>query len=662
MFFLQANKENCASLRTILNQYEQASGQSISKEKSAITFSRKAPPSLKTMIKSELQIEKEGGAGKYLGLPEHFGRKKKDLFSSIVDRIKQKARGRSTKYLSAAGKLVLLQSVLSAIPTYPMSCFSLPVTLCKKIQSAVTRYWWDANEETRKMAWVSWESMAKPKDTGGLGLRDFQDFNVALLAKIGWRLLQNPTCLLGKVLFGKYCLDDDLLNVSVTTSCSHGWRSILLGRDLLIKNLGWVIGDGTSVNIWTDPWLSLDTQLLSMGPPSEAQLELRVSDFILADTKEWDIPKIRHSLPAYEEKILAISPSQTGAPDKLLWLGTRTGEYSTKSGYFSAVTSDEDRMNLQSEQQFKWKSSVWKLSCAPKVKLFSWKLLKGAIPVGERLVERHVPADPRCKRCGCSESIIHLLFQCQFAQRVWNLAPFVTELDVSGIVDLMASWESLCALKCLPPSGIVSSPLFPWVLWAIWKARNKFVFEGHCASPEETLSSAIALAREWSLEVKKESTTRYGSPLQDTPYPPGTVVIRSDAAWSPVSKKAGFGWVIMEMEGTQTFTATAKRVQSPLAAEGLALREAVRLCSGENLKMAAFESASAQLVKAINLGTPSKELYSIIADVSAFVSVFDYVSFAWIPRERNSIADSLAKAALNVAEQEMVGEAVIAPT
>lgn len=253
MFFLQASKENCASLKTILSQYEQASGQSISKEKSALTFSRKAPASLKSMIKSELLIEKEGGVGKYLGLPEHFGRKKKDLFSSIVDRIKQKARGRSNKYLSTAGKLVLLQSVLSAIPSYPMSCFSLPVSLCKRIQSAVTRYWWDNDENTRKMAWVSWESMAKPKAVGGLGLRDFQSFNVSLLAKIGWRLLQNPSCLLGKVLFGKYCLDKDLLDVAVTNSCSHGWRSVLIGRDLLVQNLGWVIGDGTSVNIWTDP-------------------------------------------------------------------------------------------------------------------------------------------------------------------------------------------------------------------------------------------------------------------------------------------------------------------------------------------------------------------------------------------------------------------------
>ena len=86
---------------------------------------------MKTIVKATLQIENEEGVGKYLGLPEHFGRWKKDIFSSYVDRIKQKARGWSNRFLSSAGKLVKLQSVLSAIPSYPMSCFSLPVSLCK---------------------------------------------------------------------------------------------------------------------------------------------------------------------------------------------------------------------------------------------------------------------------------------------------------------------------------------------------------------------------------------------------------------------------------------------------------------------------------------------------------------------------------------------------
>ncbi|XP_048623601.1 uncharacterized mitochondrial protein AtMg00310-like [Brassica napus] len=103
------------------------------------------------------------------------------------------------------------------------------------------------------MAWVAWEKIAKPKPAGGLGMRDCQSFNDALLAKIGWRLLNNPNCLLGKFLKGKYFADCSILQATEASVMSHGWRSVLIGRDLLLKKMGWTVGDGVSINIWQDP-------------------------------------------------------------------------------------------------------------------------------------------------------------------------------------------------------------------------------------------------------------------------------------------------------------------------------------------------------------------------------------------------------------------------
>ena len=89
IFFCQATEANCLTLEKILLQYEEASGQRINKEKSSITFSTKTPTERRTMVKEMTEITREGGSGKYLGLPEHFGRRKRDLFTSIVDRIRQ---------------------------------------------------------------------------------------------------------------------------------------------------------------------------------------------------------------------------------------------------------------------------------------------------------------------------------------------------------------------------------------------------------------------------------------------------------------------------------------------------------------------------------------------------------------------------------------------
>lgn len=251
MIFSRTDPRSCKPLISILRKYEDASGQFINLDKSAITFSAKTTGATKRRVRAELHILNEGGLGKYLGLPDYFGRLKRDIFAALVDRIRQRSHSWTTRFLSGAGKLVLLKSVLTALSTYFMSCFKLPVSLCKQIQSILTRFWWDASPSVKKMDWVSWERLTKPKSAGGLGFREISQFNDALLAKLAWRLLKEPTSLLVKILHGKYCMHSPFLEVHPPASASHGWRGILIGRDLLCKGLGWAIGSGKEVGIWS---------------------------------------------------------------------------------------------------------------------------------------------------------------------------------------------------------------------------------------------------------------------------------------------------------------------------------------------------------------------------------------------------------------------------
>lgn len=132
MFFCRTDLKSCSALASIIRNYEEASGQCINFNKSSITFSSKIPRALKDRAKRILNIQKEGGIGKYLGLPENFGRRKSDIITSIVDRIINKANSWTSKFLSGAGKEVLLKAILSAMPTYAMSSFKLPISLFKR--------------------------------------------------------------------------------------------------------------------------------------------------------------------------------------------------------------------------------------------------------------------------------------------------------------------------------------------------------------------------------------------------------------------------------------------------------------------------------------------------------------------------------------------------
>lgn len=137
-----------------------------------ITFSAKTSQEIRSRVKNHVGITKEGGVGKYLGLHEHFVRNKKDLFASIVDRMHQRAISWNNRFLSTAGKATMLQYVLSHIPTFAMTRFELPVGLCKKIQSVLTRFWWDSTDGKKKICWKSWDTLTLPKQLEGLGFRD----------------------------------------------------------------------------------------------------------------------------------------------------------------------------------------------------------------------------------------------------------------------------------------------------------------------------------------------------------------------------------------------------------------------------------------------------------------------------------------------------------
>ena len=131
--------------------------------------------------------------------------------------------------------------------------------------------------------------------------------------------------------------------------------------------------------------------------------------------------------------------------------------------------------------------------------MFAWKCLKVIVPVGERLLARHINVDPKCKRCGSSESINHLLFRCPFAREVWKLSPLDESFEVSGLIDLRADWSNIHGQKSLPPTGLIKTPLVPWIMWSLWKGRNKLAFENYVGTPAETLSQAIIAAKEWEV-------------------------------------------------------------------------------------------------------------------------------------------------------------------
>lgn len=344
------------------------------------------------------------------------------------------------------------------------------------------------------MYWVSWDDRTKPKSGGGLSLRDIQLFNQALLAKQAWRLLTNPRSLLAIILLGKYCQKQFLLQVEAPTACSHGWRSILHGRDLLRGHIGKAIGNGKTTKVWKDSWMSLTEQMKPNGPIPEAQLDLTVAD-LLTDELKWNTKKIEEVLPQFSMKIQCLRPSQIGAEDIHIWQPTKSGIYSMKSGYSSAALNRNSSQN-QPNEDFDWKRDIWASVCSPKIKVFIWSIIQRALPLGENLQSRGIQDQAVCVRCKEKETTMHVFFHCPFAKEVWSKIPLHRVVHIATTTSFKKAIVAFRKSTCLPPTGIVGT-ILPWICWTLWTTRNTLIFDNRYISHEEVIAKAGAKKLTW---------------------------------------------------------------------------------------------------------------------------------------------------------------------
>ncbi|CAF1703243.1 unnamed protein product [Brassica napus] len=104
---------------------------------------------------------------------------------------------------------------------------------------------------------------------------------------------------------------------------------------------------------------------MKLSTRSINELNGRRPGLFITNSREWDVEKIRAICPFAEENILKIKASSTGAPDKLCWMGTKNGEYTTKSGYHAAELEATDKGLLASNRSNILQSdAAWNITTA----------------------------------------------------------------------------------------------------------------------------------------------------------------------------------------------------------------------------------------------------------------------------------------------------------
>ena len=112
-------------------------------------------------------------------------------------------------------------------------------------------------------------------------------FNLTLLAKQAWRILQEPNSLIARVLKVVYYPGRwDFLEADLGSSPSRIWRSIVDGREVLKEGLIKHIGTGEKTAIWTTNWLLSENlgRPIRLAKPNQPQF---VSELINQAEAVW---------------------------------------------------------------------------------------------------------------------------------------------------------------------------------------------------------------------------------------------------------------------------------------------------------------------------------------------------------------------------------------
>jgi hypothetical protein len=120
---------------------------------------------------------------KYLGLQLCASFKLKSMWTELEELMARRLAPWKRMYLSKVGRVTLIKSTLSNLPTYMMSLYPIPALVAKRIEKIQRDFLWGGLNDEAKIHLVEWDKVCSPMDEGGLGIRNIRRFNQALLGK-----------------------------------------------------------------------------------------------------------------------------------------------------------------------------------------------------------------------------------------------------------------------------------------------------------------------------------------------------------------------------------------------------------------------------------------------------------------------------------------------
>ncbi|GKV29432.1 hypothetical protein SLEP1_g38359 [Rubroshorea leprosula] len=468
----RADAENIRTVEDILKWFVLMSGLRINFSKSSIFGYNVSEKWLKGSA-GMIQCRVGRAPFLYLGLPVDGKSGNKKYWELVVNKFRTKLTVWKATTLSFEGRLVLLNSVLSALPIFYMSLYLLPNSVIEELIRIQRRFLWGGAELNKKIPWVKWEYVCRAKAKRGLGVPDLQNKNWAMLGKWWYRFGDGVESLWKRVVKEKYY--GGRREVDITTieclKVSKIWRDIIRigGRSLKLRNIlaegfKWEVGEGNRVGFWSDRWIGVKSlrdlfpRLFALSVKKDGKVfEMGIWE----KGRWWWRMEWRRGTIGREkdeevllEKVLEGVKLKEGAGDVWKWIHVMDGKYGVKIAYDFLATSK----GVLEDQMCKL---IWCRLVPSKVAFFGWRLCLDRLPTKDNLQKRGIVLQ---------EGVL----------RWWGLE-FVLPNTVRGMAEFfIGSLGRLVGKE-------MGSCIFLMVAWYLWYRRNVQVFRKDEGLPENLM-------------------------------------------------------------------------------------------------------------------------------------------------------------------------------
>jgi hypothetical protein len=207
-------------------------------------------------IQQALQCRVKGFPQTYLGLPLSAHKLRLLAFAPLIAKVDRYLSGWRAILLSPGERLVLINAVLDALPTYAMGAMELPARMLAALDKLRRAFLWDIVDRiSGAKCLVAWDVVCRSKAQGGHGVRSLKAQNAYLQLKLLHRLHNATDESWPRWVWSSLAgLPLELACHSSSLLGSH-WEGLvrLLPAYRCISTVQ--LADGARTSFWSDRWL-----------------------------------------------------------------------------------------------------------------------------------------------------------------------------------------------------------------------------------------------------------------------------------------------------------------------------------------------------------------------------------------------------------------------